>query len=595
MNSITLDELYDDFFDNIQIDTENKLVVTSVRETAIKNKSLEYISKIKVNENTTYKIYSKQLITDLLYNDFINLNMVDTKELSTEVIDDNLFNLKVTLYTKFGEVILNINIPDNYYPFKPPDIKFITNINDDLIYGILNTDYLKPDNWIQTNTLKYTLISIKNIIDKYEDNIFNIEKSELQNILIKLSITADIKPRNFSTDKFKIHFIPLEKKSIDSGQKKILAGYGSPSTNQDIWDINKYLENEKNKKNEIINIITIISTKQLNKYEVNSSCIIPYINNMLQNIDDIYTQDYIECVFKIIDQIYNIDKKLILELDKGISIFKKIYKNDNNIISTNLQKYIIYIDENKEKNKNDYISNLTPLQILEVSYNNNNAIKFTKEGLKKIGKDINILMSSLPVHKSSSIFMRYDSSDLSVLRFIITGPENTPYDSGCFEFKVNLSSDYPYKVPQVDFLTTNGGLFRFNPNLYANGKVCLSLLGTWSGGSGESWDPKISTIYQILLSIQSMILVECPFYNEPGYTVPVNYKEAKDNIDYNNNLYPATVSYTIINMIKNPPKYFEDVVIAHFKNKKDHILKTVKNWKITPQLYILLENTLNSI
>lgn len=28
---------------------------------------------------------------------------------------------------------------------------------------------------------------------------------------------------------------------------------------------------------------------------------------------------------------------------------------------------------------------------------------------------------------------------------------------------------------------------RFNPNLYNCGKVCLSLLGTWSGGENEKW------------------------------------------------------------------------------------------------------------
>ena len=31
------------------------------------------------------------------------------------------------------------------------------------------------------------------------------------------------------------------------------------------------------------------------------------------------------------------------------------------------------------------------------------------------------------------------------------------------------------------------GTVRFNPNLYQNGKVCLSLLGTWSGGVDEQW------------------------------------------------------------------------------------------------------------
>jgi len=28
-------------------------------------------------------------------------------------------------------------------------------------------------------------------------------------------------------------------------------------------------------------------------------------------------------------------------------------------------------------------------------------------------------------------------------------------------------------------MTTGGGTCRFNPNFYANGKVCLSILGTW--------------------------------------------------------------------------------------------------------------------
>ena len=39
---------------------------------------------------------------------------------------------------------------------------------------------------------------------------------------------------------------------------------------------------------------------------------------------------------------------------------------------------------------------------------------------------------------------------------------------------------------------------RFNPNLYADGKVCLSLLGTWHGGdSSEKWDPVQSNLMQV--------------------------------------------------------------------------------------------------
>jgi ubiquitin-protein ligase len=73
---------------------------------------------------------------------------------------------------------------------------------------------------------------------------------------------------------------------------------------------------------------------------------------------------------------------------------------------------------------------------------------------------------------------------------------------------------YPELPPKVSLLTTSHGRVRFNPNLYANGKVCLSLLGTWSG---PGWDAKHSTLLQVFLSIQSLILVDEPYFNEPGF------------------------------------------------------------------------------
>jgi hypothetical protein len=34
---------------------------------------------------------------------------------------------------------------------------------------------------------------------------------------------------------------------------------------------------------------------------------------------------------------------------------------------------------------------------------------------------------------------------------------------------------------------------------------------------GLGWDPKVSTLLQVLVSIQSLILCEEPFYNEPAF------------------------------------------------------------------------------
>ena len=66
-------------------------------------------------------------------------------------------------------------------------------------------------------------------------------------------------------------------------------------------------------------------------------------------------------------------------------------------------------------------------------------------------------------------------------------------------------------------MTTGSGQVRFNPNLYENGKVCLSLLGTWRGNSTENWNPEVSTILQVMLSILAIIMSNEVYFNEPGF------------------------------------------------------------------------------
>jgi ubiquitin-protein ligase len=112
---------------------------------------------------------------------------------------------------------------------------------------------------------------------------------------------------------------------------------------------------------------------------------------------------------------------------------------------------------------------------------------------------------------------------------MIAGPEGTPYEGGLFEFDCFMPIEYPNKPPLVHLRTTGGGTVRFNPNLYNDGKVCLSLLGTWPGRyvlcvtcvfyantvdrPEEQWSPK-SSLLQVLVSIQSMILIDAPYFNE---------------------------------------------------------------------------------
>jgi len=62
---------------------------------------------------------------------------------------------------------------------------------------------------------------------------------------------------------------------------------------------------------------------------------------------------------------------------------------------------------------------------------------------------------------------------------MIQGPSRTPYEDGLFFFDVQLPSDYPNSPPVFFFISYCTD--RLNPNLYEDGKVCVSLLGTWTG------------------------------------------------------------------------------------------------------------------
>lgn len=99
----------------------------------------------------------------------------------------------------------------------------------------------------------------------------------------------------------------------------------------------------------------------------------------------------------------------------------------------------------------------------------------------------------------------------------------------------------------------SGGL-RINPNLYACGKVCLSLLGTWRGKSTENWISDKSTMLQVLVSIQALILNEKPFFNEPGYSSSyVGAVGEKRSKEYNENTFILSLK-TMMYTMRKPPK-----------------------------------------
>lgn len=139
--------------------------------------------------------------------------------------------------------------------------------------------------------------------------------------------------------------------------------------------------------------------------------------------------------------------------------------------------------------------------------------------LKRIQKEHKILRSnSLP----EGVYVRTWETRLDLLRVLFIGPADTPYANAPFVIDFYMGPEFPASPPEAYFHSWTlegglGGVGRVNPNLYEDGKICLSLLGTWEGNKGEGWNASRSTLLQVIVSILGLVLVREPYFNEAGY------------------------------------------------------------------------------
>ena len=58
---------------------------------------------------------------------------------------------------------------------------------------------------------------------------------------------------------------------------------------------------------------------------------------------------------------------------------------------------------------------------------------------------------------------------------------------------------------------------QFRRAQWLRAQVCLSLLGTWHGtDESQKWHPDSANLWRVLVSIQGMILIGDPYFNEPN-------------------------------------------------------------------------------
>ncbi|CAK9153967.1 unnamed protein product [Ilex paraguariensis] len=189
-----------------------------------------------------------------------------------------------------------------------------------------------------------------------------------------------------------------------------------------------------------------------------------------------------------------------------------------------------------------------------------------RKWLKKVQQDWNILQNNLP----DGIYVRVYEDRMDLLRAVIVGAYGTPYQDGLFFFDFRHPPEYPDVPPSAYY---HSGGWRINPNLYEEGKVCLSLLNTWTGRGNEVWDPSSSSILQVLVSLQGLVLNTKPYFNEAGYDKQIGTAEGeKNSLSYNENTFLLNCK-TMMFLLRRPPKDFEELVREHFKRRGYYILK----------------------
>ncbi|PIK51610.1 putative ubiquitin-conjugating enzyme E2 O [Apostichopus japonicus] len=186
-------------------------------------------------------------------------------------------------------------------------------------------------------------------------------------------------------------------------------------------------------------------------------------------------------------------------------------------------------------------------------------------------KEMQLLKMSLP----SGIKVKMFEDKMHLFSALIEGPLSTPYEDCLFYFDGYLPDSYPRKPPVVHFHAYCAG--KLNPNLYNEGKICVSLLDTWTGKGSEVWTGK-SNLLQLLVSIQGLILNSEPYFNEAGYDKHRGTTHGTESSRMYNETVLIKVMQSVTNLIMNPPAVFREETMDFFRVHTPRLTSRVEAW-----------------
>ena len=113
------------------------------------------------------------------------------------------------------------------------------------------------------------------------------------------------------------------------------------------------------------------------------------------------------------------------------------------------------------------------------------------------------------------IKVKINEDNLSEIQATIEGPENTPFEGGEFDIKLEIGDEFPQKPPKGYFLTKI-----FHPNVSEQGAICISTLSSdWTEDMG---------LDHLLMTIRCLLIEPNPasaLNEEAGRLLQENYED----------------------------------------------------------------------
>ncbi|KJH46281.1 ubiquitin--protein ligase [Dictyocaulus viviparus] len=173
-------------------------------------------------------------------------------------------------------------------------------------------------------------------------------------------------------------------------------------------------------------------------------------------------------------------------------------------------------------------------------HSNDGGITMGKKFYAAIFKEHKMLAEHLP----DNIYVHAFGNRLNILHVLIIGPAGTPFENVPFFFKFKLPHDYPLKPPD----------------------------------GVETWIPMKSNLYQVLLSIQALVLVPEPYYNEAGYESRKEQKEMGDRSRRYNEMATINSLEYLYKIYMEPPNDFKNVIRKFVRNSWPQLHCRINGW-----------------